>query len=361
LTPGRLKRKKNASILIHAGRPTTSPFSSGAFMTVTQPKPRRSIAAAIGLFFIAPFIAEYLLGDLPITLLIALVLMAPMYGGGALLIRELVRRTGRGWPSIFLLAISYGILEEAFTTQSLFNPNYLGKNFHLLDPAFIPALGIGIWWTIFVLTLHVAWSICTSIALAEALVPSRSTTPWLGPIGLSIVSLLFVIGAVVMTRMSYAKDHYLASHAQFITAAIFIVLFAIAAFLLPRSKSGTAPTSVLNPWLTGFIALALASGVLLVPQSWGWWGAASVFAFDAVALILISYWSKSAAWTPLHKLALAAGAALAYGWHSFTQPPLIENVSLTVARLGNAAFTLFAIALIAIAASRNMRIRTEAT
>ena len=329
-------------------------------MTVTQPKPRRSIAAAIGLFFIAPFIAEYLLGDLPITLLVALVLLAPMYGGGALLIRELVRRTGRGWPSIFLLGIAYGILEEAFATQSLFNPNYLGKNFHLLDPAFIPALGIGVWWTLFVLTLHVAWSICTSIALAEALVPSRSTTPWLGPIELSIVALLFVAGAVAMTRMSYAKDHYLASRAQFITAAVLIVAFAVAAFMLPRTKPATASTSVPNPWLRGLVALALASGVLLVQQSWNWWAAAAVFALDAVALILILFWSKGAAWTPLHKLALAAGAALAYGWHSFTQPPLIENTSVSVARVGNAVFTLAAIVLIALAARRNTRIRTEA-
>ncbi|MGA2248938.1 hypothetical protein [Terracidiphilus sp.] len=328
-------------------------------MTVIQPKPRRSIAAAVGLFFLAPLIAEYLLGDLPITLLIALVLMAPMYGGGALLIRELVRRTGRGWPSIFLLAIAYGILEEAFTTQTFFNPNYLGMNFHLLDAANIPALGIGAWWTLFVLTLHVAWSICTSIALAEALVPSRSTTPWLGSIGLSIVTLLFVIGVVVMTRMGYAKDHYLASRAQFITAAIFVVLFAVAAFLLPRAKPATTSNSVPNPWLTGAIALALASGVLLVPQNWNWWAAAAVFALDAVALILILFWSKSTAWTPLHKLSLAAGAALAYGWHSFTRPPLAGNVSLPVARLSNAAFTLFAIALLVLAASRNTRIRTE--
>lgn len=346
--------------MIRAGRPTTSPFTSGAFMTVTQPKPRRSIAAAIGLFFIAPFIAEYLLGDLPITLLVALVLLAPMYGGGALLIRELVRRTGRGWPSIFLLGIAYGILEEAFTTQSLFNPNYLGKNFHLLDPAFIPALGIGAWWTLFVLTLHVAWSVCTSIALAEALVPSRSTTPWLGPIGLSIVTLIFAVGAVVMTRMSYAKDHYLASHAQFITAAIFIVLFTIAAFLLPRAKPATTSGSVPNPWLTGLLALVLASGVLLVQKDWNWWAAAAVFALDAIALILIAFLSRSSAWTPLHKLALAAGAALAYGWHSFTQPPLIENTSVIVARVGNAVFTLAAVVLIMLAARRNTRIRTEA-
>jgi hypothetical protein len=58
--------------------------------------PQRSIPAALTLFFLAPLVAEYLLGDLPITLLVALIMLAPMYGGGALLIRELTRRAGRG-------------------------------------------------------------------------------------------------------------------------------------------------------------------------------------------------------------------------------------------------------------------------
>jgi len=44
----------------------------------------------------APLIAEYLLGNLPITMLGALVVLAPMYGGGAILIRETVRRAGLG-------------------------------------------------------------------------------------------------------------------------------------------------------------------------------------------------------------------------------------------------------------------------
>jgi hypothetical protein len=56
----------------------------------------RRIAPAVGLFFLAPFVAEFLLGDLPITMLPALVLLAPMYGGGAPLIREVVRRRGLG-------------------------------------------------------------------------------------------------------------------------------------------------------------------------------------------------------------------------------------------------------------------------
>src|SRR5438094_7564194 len=119
----------------------------------------RPVAPAIGLFFVAPLVAEFLLGNLPIKLLGALVILAPLYGGGALLIREVVRRTGRGWSSIFVLAFAYAVLEEAFTTQTLFNPDYLHLNMHLLQPAYIPVLGIGAWWTIFVLTLHTVWSI----------------------------------------------------------------------------------------------------------------------------------------------------------------------------------------------------------
>jgi hypothetical protein len=115
----------------------------------SQNAPRTySVKPAIGLFFLAPLVAEFLLGNLPIKLLPALVVLAPMYGGGALLIRETVRRVRRGWPSILLLALAYGILEEAFTTQSLFNPDYLGMHLGLLKPAYIPALGIGGWWTV---------------------------------------------------------------------------------------------------------------------------------------------------------------------------------------------------------------------
>ena len=110
----------------------------------------------------------------------ALIVLAPMYGGGALLIREVVRRTGRGWPSILLLGMAYAILEEAFTTQSLFNPNYLKLNLGLLAPAYIPALGMGAWWTLWMLMVHGIWSISTPIALIEACVPDRARTPWLG-------------------------------------------------------------------------------------------------------------------------------------------------------------------------------------
>jgi hypothetical protein len=76
------------------------------------------------LFLMSPLIAEFLLGNLPITLLPALLLLAPMYGGAAVLIREVVRGRGRGWPSILGTALAYGLVEEGLVTESLFNPEY---------------------------------------------------------------------------------------------------------------------------------------------------------------------------------------------------------------------------------------------
>src|SRR4029078_10609912 len=104
-------------------------------------------------------------------------------------------RTGRACQSFLLLGMSYAILEEAYTTQSLFNPDYLKLHLGLLTPAYIPALGIGGWWKLWVVNGPALLSIATPIALIEACVPYRSRTPWLGRIGLTIVTLLFVLGA----------------------------------------------------------------------------------------------------------------------------------------------------------------------
>ena len=176
----------------------------------------KSVWPAVALFLVAPLIAEFLLGNLPIKMLPVILVLAPLYGGGALLIRELVRRAGRGWPSIVVLALAYGIVEEAYTTQSLFNPNYLKLNLHLLQPAYLPALGIGAWWTIFVLTLHTAWSISTSIALVEASFPDRAEIPWLGNHGLAVTVVLFILGVAVTTLGQIRQDPFVASPVQLV-------------------------------------------------------------------------------------------------------------------------------------------------
>jgi len=309
---------------------------------------------AIGLFFLAPLVAEFLLGDLPINLLGALVVLAPMYGGGALLIREVVRRTGGGGPKVLALGLAFAIFEEAFTTQSLFNPNYLHLNLHLLEPAYIPALGISIWWSLFVLTLHAVWSISVSIALAEALVPQRAAVPWLGRAGLVLTGLLFLLGAAASTAITLKEDSFLATRTQFLCAGLVCVIVILAAFHLPSGQAwrgrgdGWAP----SPWLVGAAALIAGSVFLLIPRQWAWGAVGAYVLLDVTMIALVGGWSRSGGWSGSHRLALAGGAALAYAWHAFIQTPAVGSGG-RVDRIGNAVFAGALIAVLAVAARRN--------
>ena len=198
----------------------------------------RRVAPAIALFFLSPLVAEFLLGDFTLAVFGYLLFLGPMYGGGAVLIRETVRRTGRGWPSMVLLALAYGVFEEGVTTQSLFNPDY--AHVHLLDSGFVPALGIAIPWTLYVLALHTVWSMSVPIALVEEWT-ERRTVPWLHTPGLVVAAVLFVLGAVVTTFSSYSNGHFMASWPQLATVAVVVAALIVAAFALPR-RAGERPS-----------------------------------------------------------------------------------------------------------------------
>ncbi|MGH9529203.1 MAG: hypothetical protein ACRD2S_04710 [Terriglobales bacterium] len=318
----------------------------------------RRVLPAISLFFIAPLVAEFLLGNLPITVLPALVILAPMYGGGALLIRETVRRTGRGWPSILMLGLAYGLFEEAFTTQSLFNPNYLHLNMGLLKPAYIHALGIGAWWTVFVLTIHAVWSISVSIGLAEALVPDRSTTPWLGRKGLIVTVVLFLVGAAGSTLITLKGDHFVASDTQLASAAVLCAALIALASAFHVRRSSRDPGYVPSPWIVGVSALVAGAVFLIVPNAWGWWAVALYLVLDCVATGAVFQWSRRRGWELPHRLALAAGAAFAYGLHAFTEHPVVGK-NMTVARIGNVVFLLGLVVLVAVAWQRINRYKPE--
>jgi hypothetical protein len=62
------------------------------------------MAPVLLLLVIAPLVAEFLLGDVTLASLPALVLFIPLYGGGAVLIRVWSRRPGWGDRQILALA-----------------------------------------------------------------------------------------------------------------------------------------------------------------------------------------------------------------------------------------------------------------
>jgi hypothetical protein len=311
----------------------------------------RRYALAFGLFLVAPLVAEFLLGNLSITMLPALVVLAPLYGGGALLVREAARRAGRGWPTLLLLGLAYGVLEEGLATQSLFNPDYLRLQMHLLEPAHVAALGMGAWWTVFVLTLHVVWSVGVSIALVEALSRDQPRAPWLGGIGLAVAGLLFVLGALATARFTLAGDPFVASVPQLAGTVVAAALLVAAAFAWPRWREGRNAGSVPSPWLVGATGLLAGSVFLVIPPAWGWWAVAAYVALFAGVAAAAAAWSRRAAWGRLHELALAGGAALAYAWHAFLQHPVV-GAQGTILRVGNVTFALGLLALLAFGARR---------
>ena len=322
-------------------------------MTDTTVQSVRRVLPAFALFVVAPLIAEFLSGNMSIMHLGLLAVLAPLYGGGALLIRESVRRAGRSWPSIFLLALAFGILEEAFITESLFNPNYLGLNLHLLKPAYITPFGIGGWYTVFVLTLHTVWSIPVPIALVEALVPKRAGSPWLGWPGIGAITAIFVLACLSIGSFSIRMDstHFVASQAQFAWSALIMLALITSAFSIPGRSRAKFRARVPDPRVVGTIALAIASAFLLVPGAWGWWAVVTYLSLDALTIVATLTWSTHTGWRPIHRLSFAGGAAMAYAWHSLVQTPSLGD-SGDITRMGNLLFGALAAILIAVGASK---------
>ena len=320
--------------------------------------PKRKIFAVITLFFVAPLVAEYLLGDLPLKLLTALIVLAPAYGGGAVLTRETARRMGRGWPTMLMLGAVYTLIGEGLVSQSLFNPDYMQKHWHLLYPAYIPALGIGGWWTLFMFNLHTFWSMGVSIALVEAIFPAEAEAPWLGRVGDSVVALVFVLGSAASFGIGFKQNQFVASHAQLLGAAVLSVLLMVSAFLIPARRSRRSGGRAPSPWITGAIAFLLGMGVMNTPPKWGWAAVGALLAIDAIFLVLVALFSRQTGWSALHVLSLAAGGALVYGIHALTARPLVGGVLWM--RISNTVFLTAAVWLIWLGAKRVIRYQTLA-
>jgi hypothetical protein len=285
-------------------------------------------------------------------------MMMPMYGGGALLIRELTRRTGRGWPTILLLGAAYAIIEEAFTTQSLFNPHYLGM--HLLSHAWIPALGTSAWWTLFMLNVHPFWSIGVSVALVEGLFPSRATAPWLGKVGLSVTAVFFALGACAGTLYQFHHDPFRASAAQFIVSGLSVAAFVAAAFFIPPPSPSRNPNPVPSPWLTGLAAFVCGAAVFLSPILWDWGAVVLMAAVDLVFLVGLGLFSQCSAWTSLHTFSIGAAGAIFYGAHAFLQGPVVPAPK-SIVLMSHVIMLAAALAVVAIGALRIKAVRVASS
>lgn len=279
---------------------------------------------ALGLMLLAPTIGEYLLGNIPLSQYGDVLFLMPLYGAGALLVRESARRLGGGWPMIVLFGAAYALVEEALVDQMVFNPGYLDLS-SFDGYAEIPGLGISGTLVLWSLALHTVWSICVPIALVEAFDPTP-TRPWLRWPGFVVTVCVFVAGCVFLGVVQARDLDFVGTPLQFAVSVVAILgLVAAAPVVDRRLRSGPASRAP-HPVVVGVAAFAVTSGYWLsngLPAH-GAWGAVVAVACFAVAaggsVYLVERWSRSPGWDGRHRLALAAGAAATYAtWFGLVQ------------------------------------------
>ena len=272
----------------------------------------RRLAATATLAILSPFTAEFLLGDQYLAgppelgrQLGMFAMFVAFYGAAALLIREVTRRLGRGWPTMLTLSLAFAVFEEGLLTQTLFNPHYLGLD--LLSFGYIPALGIAAPWTVYVLGLHVVWSMGAPIAIAEALFGRE---PWLKKVGVSLWSISFVLGSVATFAITYSfsETPFIAHPAQLGTAALVVAGLVVLALRGFRQPPWTSTPG--NAWVTFALGLGATVAFQFVLHASGFFGSPWLVTGLMLALSCISTYVVLRMRAPAFPL--AAGALVTY-------------------------------------------------
>ncbi len=305
------------------------------------------------LVLVTPLVAE-LAFSTPLRMAWLVLLWLPIYGAGILLVRELVRRAGRGWPSILLLGFAYELVEDGIGLQALSSP-------HLYHAADWGARVFGLnlpYWELNAI-YHVVFSAAIPILLTDLMFPSHRDVPYLKTFGLVVTAIVALLGLGLL-RISVPPSQdpgYVAPLWVLVGTVVAVVVVGVIALkVLPRKVANVDRTSVKVPplpvlWIVGGVAAILALGLLFpfggaTQPSFtrGWWVLAPMVATAAVcvgAYVPIRRWSAAAGWTDRHALALAGGALVGHSLvGSAAAHTTFDQVGLLVVTVVTAALVL---------------------
>lgn len=280
---------------------------------------------SVTLAIISPLIAEVLSGATKVSVLFALVPEILVWGCGALVIREVVRRWRGGWTSMLLLGLGLSVAEEFVIQQTSLAP--------LPFPGALAGYGRawGVNWIYFLYMLgyESIWVVLLPVQITELLFGNRCHAPWLRIRGLFIAALLFLIGSRIawyawikrVRPMVFHLPPYHPGARPIASGVLAIALLAILAYFVrhvgggkPRSAPGAPPA-----WLVvvlGFVLgcpwYALMSFVFAPKASHVAWGVvvAGGIAWAVLVYLLLGRLTRAAGWSDVHRWALTFGATL---------------------------------------------------
>ena len=191
---------------------------------------------ALTLVFLAPFIAEVLSGATKVSILFVLIPEMMVWGCGALLIREAVRRWGGGWPSLLCLGLALSVAEEFLIQQTSLAPvPFPGALAH-----YGRAWGVNWIWFLFMLGFESVLVVLVPVEVTELLFARCGRQCWLRTRGIVIAAVMFLLGCRIawyawIKRARPMVFHAADYHPPFVTLAagvLAIVLLAALAWAL---------------------------------------------------------------------------------------------------------------------------------
>ena len=236
--------------------------------------PRRTrVIGVLCLLLGAPVFAELIQSYLDITgklggTLFLIAFLAPLYGGVALLIREVAVRTGMGWRGRLLLAAAFGVLMPTWVDLSLWIPQSeeeieLWGDIRGVTIAGVSVLALSSW-----ALGHVVMSIAAPLVVVEGLLPNGRGRPWLGWFGITVLTVL-AVGVAALIHFDEEGPDAETSVAKYALSLAFAAAPGVAAFtrlgrpLTPVEGRGTA-----GPLLLGIAGFALMLAFDMAPASW---------------------------------------------------------------------------------------------
>ncbi len=275
------------------------------------------------LILLAPFIAEVLSGSTRFSVLFVYIPEVMVWGVGALLCRELVRRWRAGSTSLLLLGLALSIAEEFLIQQTSLAP----LPFPGSHADYGRVWGINLVYFLFMLGFESVWVVVVPVQVTELFFPQRSGKPWLRTRGLIVACVFFLLGCRIawfgwtqkaLPAMHVAPYHPPASKLALGVAAIGILVWL--AYLArgsgqqsPDGARRTAPA-----WLAATTAFVMGAawfnviGQVFVPRPIQpfWLVIVLGIVWAAAAFVLFTAWSSRARWSGIQRWAASFGATL---------------------------------------------------
>jgi len=284
-------------------------------------------APAWTLVLLAPLIAEVLPGATRISAIFVFPIEVAIWGGGALLIREAVRRWRLGWLNMLFLAFALSIAEEFLIQQTSVAPMVL--QIFPGYPPFARAWDVNYVYFLWALFYEAVFVVFIPIVLTELIFRSRRDVPWLKTWSTWMVGVVFVLACFpawfLWTQIARVQVFHQPAFNPPMTHVL-LASFTMAALIFAaigpsrRALTGVSvPLPPPSPWLLALGAAIAASvwyGMVLLafgirPAFPPGVAVAAGLGIASLAIYLLPRYAAHPAWWDTHRVGLVLGAVIA--------------------------------------------------